>query len=183
MTELDDRCLDAFPEWLRALGSDARALAEIVNDDRLGDAVRRPLASALNYLFKSLDLIPDGIEDLGFIDDAFVLRVAAQNAVAAEASAAKLGDGALGRLAEQATLVAEFLAGDFARLQRYVSGLDAAPVRGRAVSDILSDASVRSELVGDVRSWSESYRPPSFARDDKNLVKLRAFLSAKLPKD
>jgi hypothetical protein len=28
-------------------------------------------------IFKSLDLIPDGIEDLGFIDDAFVFRVAA----------------------------------------------------------------------------------------------------------
>jgi uncharacterized membrane protein YkvA (DUF1232 family) len=181
MTELDDRCLDAFPQWLRALGSDARALAEIVNDDRLGDPIRRPLAAALNYLFKSLDLIPDGIEDLGFIDDAFVLRVAARTAVAADASAAELGDGTLSRLAEQASLVREFLGDDFARLERYVGSLGA-PARGRSVDDIVGDASVRAELVDDVKSWCESYLAPSFARDDKNLVKLRAFLSAKLPK-
>jgi uncharacterized membrane protein YkvA (DUF1232 family) len=183
MTELDDRCLDAFPEWLRALGTDARALAEVVNDERLGDAVRRPLAGALNYLFKSLDLIPDGIEDLGFIDDAFVLRVAARTAVGADASAGKLGDGTLARLAEQTALVREFLGDDFSRLERYVSGLHTSVVRGRSVDDILGDGSTRAELVSDVRSWSESYRAPSFSRDDKNLVKLRSFLSAKLPKD
>ena len=33
-------------------------------------------------MFKSLDLIPDGLEGLGFLDDAFVLRVAAGLAVA-----------------------------------------------------------------------------------------------------
>ncbi len=72
MTDPDSRYLDAFPEWLRGLGVDARALAAVVEREDLPDAVRRQCAAALNYLFKSVDLIPDGIEDLGFIDDAFV---------------------------------------------------------------------------------------------------------------
>ncbi len=182
MTDLDDRCLDAFPQWLRALGSDARSLAEIVNDERTSEAVRRPLAGALNYLFKSLDLIPDGIEDLGFVDDAFVLRVAARAALGADAAAGALGDGALGRLSEQAVLVREFLDEDFSRLERYVAGLVSTSVRGRSVDDILSQAPVRAALLGEVKSWAESYGPPTFSRDDKNLVKLRAFLAAKLPR-
>src|SRR3954454_8618117 len=77
MSEVDTRCLDAFPEWLRSLGEDALALSAVVADGAQPEALRRRVAGALNYLFKSLDLIPDGIEDLGFLDDAFVFRVAA----------------------------------------------------------------------------------------------------------
>jgi uncharacterized membrane protein YkvA (DUF1232 family) len=182
MTELDDRCLDAFPEWLRGLGHDARALAAVVADDATPDAVRRPLAAALNYLFKSLDLIPDGIEDLGFVDDAFVFRVASRAAVGADASVAKRGDGALARLAEQVTLVRDFLADDYARLEGYVASLGGTTARGRSVDEIVSNSEVRSELVRDVLAWADSYAAPSFSRDDKNLVKLRSFLTAKLPK-
>lgn len=182
MTELDDRCLDAFPQWLRSLGADARALAELVGDDASAEAVRRPVAAALNYLFKSLDLIPDGIEDLGFIDDAFVFRVAAAAAVGADSGAASRGDGTLGRLAEQAQLVREFLGDDYARLEKYVAGLGSSAARGRSVDDILGDAAVRHELVGEVKSWADAYSAPGFSRDDKNLVKLRSFLGAKLPK-
>src|SRR5215470_7464213 len=81
MTELEARCLEAFPNWLRILGDDARALSKWVASDGTPDAARRSLIAALNYLFKSLDLIPDGIEDLGFVDDAFVFRVASSLAL------------------------------------------------------------------------------------------------------
>jgi uncharacterized membrane protein YkvA (DUF1232 family) len=182
MTELDDRCLDAFPEWLRALGGDARSLAELVNDERVSDAVRRPVASALNYLFKSLDLIPDGIEDLGFVDDAFVFRVASRAAVGAEPSASKGADGTLGRLADQAALVRDFLGDDYTRLEKYVTGLGSTEARGRSVDDIVGNAAVRSEFVREIRAWADAYVAPAFSRDDKNLVKLRSFLTAKLPK-
>ncbi|MBX3216902.1 MAG: hypothetical protein KF850_33020, partial [Labilithrix sp.] len=69
------RFLDVFPDWLRTLGEDARALGDVVTA-RSDDEVARFVASGLNYIFKSLDLIPDGIDDLGFCDDAFVIRVA-----------------------------------------------------------------------------------------------------------
>jgi uncharacterized membrane protein YkvA (DUF1232 family) len=182
MTELDERCLDAFPEWLRALGGDARSLADLVNDERSPEAVRRPIAAALNYLFKSLDLIPDGIEDLGFVDDAFVVRVASHAAVGVDPSASKDADGAVGRLAEQVGLIREFLADDYGRLEKYVTALGSTEARGRSVDDIIGDAGVRTEFVREVKAWADAYVPPAFSRDDKNLVKLRSFLSAKLPK-
>ncbi|HOU94151.1 MAG TPA: YkvA family protein, partial [Polyangiaceae bacterium] len=72
MPDHEARCLDAFPEWLRELGADARVLAAALEDAALPEVVRRGCAAALNYLFKSVDLVPDGIEDLGFVDDAFV---------------------------------------------------------------------------------------------------------------
>jgi len=182
MSDHEDRFLDAFPEWLRQLAADARALADVVGDGALPEAVRRRCAAALNYLFKSVDLVPDGIEDLGFVDDAFVFRVAAAGALAAsDATGAPPGVGALGRLGAEVELVREFVGDLFPRLQAYVDGLEGVCVRGRTAADVVADETVRAETLGELRAWAESYRAPSFARDPKNLVKLRAFLDVKLP--
>jgi uncharacterized membrane protein YkvA (DUF1232 family) len=145
-------------------------------------AAQRRSAAALNYLFKSLDLIPDGLEDLGFIDDAFVLRAAA-DAVKQDSLAELTEDstGVLARLAEEAELVHEFLGDEYARLAKYVAGLEQGSARGRSVSDILHDAAVRADFTREVRQWADGYAVPGFTRDARNLVKLRSFLLAKLP--
>src|SRR3984957_17956740 len=114
----DSRFLEMFPSWLRSLGEDAAALGLIAEGDA-PEGVRRYVVAGLNYLFKSLDLIPDGIDDLGFLDDAFVLRVAAALARAESPAAAPAAEGTvdvLGRLADDARAVKEFLGDDYARL-------------------------------------------------------------------
>lgn len=181
MTDTQSRCLDAFPQWLRSLGEDARGLAAALEAKALNEPACRHVAGALNYLFKSLDLIPDGIEDLGFIDDAFVFRVAAAAATTADASAAADPSGALARLAQEAALIREFLGGDYRRLESYVASLGKGAARGRSVDDVVTNDRVLGELVSDVKAWATSYSAPSFSRDEKNLVKLKSFLTAKLP--
>ncbi len=184
MAPLEVRCLDAFPNWLRSLGEDARALASLLEADAsdASDGTKRRSAAVLNYLFKSLDLIPDGLEDLGFIDDAFVVRSAAA-AIKLESEAALSDDptGTLARLAEEAELVREFMGSEYGRLARYVTGLEQGSARGRSVSAILSDPALQREIALEVGQWADRYAAPSFARDERNLVKLRAFLLAKLP--
>ncbi len=172
MSDLKARCLEAFPNWLKTLGSDVGALSELLNQAELDNDTRRWVAGAINYLFKSLDLIPDGIEDLGFIDDAFVLRVAASKAAPQDT---------LKQLAADAELIQEFMAEDYERLERYVGALSQIAARGRTVDDVLNDVAVRDALVAEAAAWAQSYTPPTFARDEKNLVKLRAFLATKLP--
>ena len=168
--------LDMFPSWLRTLGEDAGELGGVVTADG-SDDVKRYVASGLNYIFKSLDLIPDGIDDLGFCDDAFVIRVAASLAVEAEPTAA---DGIVGRLAADAKAVEEFLGDDYPRLVAYVKELRKGAARGRTVDDIMTDASMRTSFVHEVSAWSKEYQVPSFTRDVKTLIKLKAFLNAKL---
>ena len=175
-THVDERFLEVFPSWLRSLGEDATALGGFVGPDA-PDGVRRYVTAGLNYIFKSLDLIPDGIDDLGFLDDAFVVRVAASLAIA-EAPSAK--DGALGRLADDAHAVKEFLGDDYARLEAYVKNLRKGAARGRTVDDIVGDDGVRATFLGEVKAWAAAYQIPSFTRDKKTLIKLKAFLSAKL---
>lgn len=174
MTESDARFLDAFSGYLKSLAEDAECLARALEDESLGVPARLPIAAALNYLFKSLDLIDDGIEGLGFLDDAFVLRLAASQA------RGDFSDDVV-RLSVEADLVREF-AGDLGpRLENYVAGLRDLAVRGRTPLGIASEAAVRAEFLGELRSWAARYERPNFTRDAKNLVKLRAFLAAKLP--
>jgi len=180
MTELHTRCLDMFPEWLRTLAADAGELAQVLSVAGVPEGVRRHVAGGLNYLFKSLDLIPDGIEDLGYLDDAFVIRVGAALALA-ESPTAKDEAPVLARLAGDSKLIADLLGKDYARLEAYVKTLTRASARGRSVDDILGDEQIRSAFLHEVTGWAASYETPSFARDEKNLVKLQSFLSAKLP--
>jgi len=174
----DPRYLEMFPAWLSTLGDDVALLGKVVEDEAVDEGVKRYAVSSLNYLFKSLDLIPDGIDDIGFLDDAFVLRVAAALAIA-EAPDAK--SGVFERLSEDAKALREFLAADYERLESYVKGLRKGAARGRTVDDIMNDADTRTAFAHEVAAWSKEFQPPSFTRDPKTLIKLKAFLNAKLP--
>ncbi len=181
MSDLSTRCLDTFPEWLRSLARDAVDLSSTLDDAEASESARKLVGAGLTYLFKSLDLIPDGIEDLGYLDDAFVLREACRQAceTSPELStthpvAARLGGGS--------NLIAELLGeADHERLSRYVGTLTAGAARGYGVDEIVADPARRAAFLQELRSWAASYEAPSFSRDEKNLVKLQSFLGAKLP--
>jgi uncharacterized membrane protein YkvA (DUF1232 family) len=175
---IDPRYLEVFPQWLRSLGEDAGAVGEVLASTGADDEATRSLISGLNYIFKSLDLIPDGIDDIGFLDDAFVLRVACAHAVVARPEAKQ---GVVQRLNDDARAVSDFLGEDYVRLEAYVKGLRKGAARGRTVEDIVTDGDSRKEFLQEVRAWSKEYQVPSFTRDQRTLVKMKAFLSAKLP--
>jgi uncharacterized membrane protein YkvA (DUF1232 family) len=175
---LDPRYLELFPQWLRSLGEDAALVGDALAAHAGDDDSTRSLVAGLNYIFKSLDLIPDGIDDLGFLDDSMVLRVACALAGAARPEAKQ---GAVQRLGDDATAVREFLGDDYARLETYVRGLRKGAARGRTVEDIVTDKAIRETFLHEVKAWSAAYQVPSFTRDPKTLVKLKAFLNAKLP--
>ena len=184
MSDTDStKYLDLFPGWLRELGRDAEALAALLEESGMPAPARESIAGGINYLFKSLDLIPDGIDDIGYLDDAFVLRVAADLAIQGDTG----GVGAdkltvLSRLANEADEVRAFLGKDYVRLESYVKGLKNGAARGRSVADVIGSDDVRRELLSDVRGFSKTYDSPSFSREEKNLIKLKAFFDAKLPK-
>ena len=84
-------------------------------------------------------------------------------------------------LTDDARAVKDFLGDDYPRLEAYVKGLRKGAARGRTVEEIATDAGVRTQFLQEVRAWSTGYQVPTFTRDQKTLVKLKAFLSAKLP--
>ncbi len=179
----DAKYLDTFPNWLRNLGHDAEEFGELLTVKDVSKDAGEAIAGGLNYLFKSLDLIPDGIDDIGYLDDAFVLRVAADLASHEDTGSADSTQlEILAKLTKDCDLIREFLGNDYGRLEAYVKGLKNGAARGRSVNDILGEDDVRKEFLSDVRGFAKTYESPSFAREEKNLIKLKAFFDAKLPK-
>jgi uncharacterized membrane protein YkvA (DUF1232 family) len=175
--------LERFSTWLRDLAQEAESLASLIETGSVPESARLSLVAAVNYVFKSLDLIPDGIDDIGYLDDAFVLRVSAELAVQEdlpELAPDKLQ--VLRRLATEAEVVREFLGKDFARLYDYVKGLRKGSARGRPCTDIVRDDAMRAAFLQDLRNFCRAYEPPRFAQEEKSLLKLRAFFDAKLPR-
>jgi len=180
MSEVGAKYLETFSGWLQTLGADAEQLSAVLGHENVPRPAREAAAGGINYLFKSLDLIPDGIDDIGYLDDAFVLRVAARMAEATNPGEAAVQS--VNRLAGEAQVVEEFLDICYERLEKYVAGLRTGAARGRTVREILDDEATREDFLSDVAGFNSSYEAPGFSRDRKNLIKLRAFLDAKLPK-
>jgi uncharacterized membrane protein YkvA (DUF1232 family) len=179
MDDGDLNYLDSFAAWLSSLGSDAERFAQYLADSTdKPESARSAAAAGLNYLFKSLDLIPDGIDDIGYLDDAFVLRTAAAQIVREGGS----DRGPIAQLAGSAAEVRGFLGENFARLDRYVMGLRTGAARGRTVREIVGSDQLREDFVTEVRAFASAYQTPAFTHDPKTLIKLRAFFEAKLPK-
>jgi len=184
MDDISEKCLDLFSDWLENLDRDVETIIEALQVNVLDDEIRQCLVASVNYLFKSLDLIPDGIDDIGYLDDAFILRLSAREAL--ERDTGQLPETSrekLGRLAEDIEIIAEFLGtGIYTRLHRYALALTKGAARGRTVLEIIEDGNVFATFVSEAQAFAESYTAPGFTKDEKNLIKLKAFFDAKLPK-
>ena len=162
--------LEAFPAWLAMLGEDVRALTTIASSRPEQDSVVERLALGLDYVLRSVRILADGTEELSYLDDAFVLRVAARHALhSCESADAEetLRDGVLGRLAQEAELVASFLGeGDYEKLTARVERFEP------------SDPS--RSVVEDALAWASAYGAPAFKAETRSLIRLRAFVAARL---
>jgi uncharacterized membrane protein YkvA (DUF1232 family) len=184
MSEFDEKCLNTFPNWLESLPDDVRAILLAAKSGDTGEETKRILLGCINYLFKSLDLIPDEVEDLGYLDDAFVLRLSAKSALEKG-----LGDvtvetkNRLQSLAQEVTVIQEFLSADvFKRLTAYTAHLRNGAARGRLVDELWEKPAMFADLVDETETFIATFKTPEFKKDEKNLIKLAAFFEARLPK-
>ena len=184
MSEVNDKCLEVFPNWLGSLGDDLKTIVDVLKEEGLADDAKRYLLGGVNYLFKSLDLIPDGIDDIGYLDDAFVLRLAAKAALECDMGIVdEAVRGRLESLSKGCGLLEDFLGENvYGRLDRYTRNLRKGAARGRMVDELMENSRLKAELLDEAETFIEEFTAPDFAKDEKNLIKLTAFFEAKLPK-
>ena len=183
MTDINSKCLEIFPNWLSGLAEDVRAIQSALAGN-LNREVKATLTGGVNYLFKSLDLVPDGIDDIGYLDDAFVLRMASRRACnqgiepLSEEIRAKLG-----RMSMDVDLVRELLGDDlYNRFEKYTDALANGSARGRTVDEILDETEMATQFDAELNDFIDTYEDPGFTADEKNIIKLKAFMEARLPK-
>jgi hypothetical protein len=107
----DPKYLPTFAGWLVAMGEDVLSLANLLESTEVAEPYRRVSAEALESLLRAAELIPEGLESLGYLEQAFVFRLLARRAAEGEqdgdaerespadeglAGGAPLGDEALG---------------------------------------------------------------------------------------
>jgi hypothetical protein len=171
-----------FGGWLAGLGEQARELSRLLEREDAPEALRRFGAETVNQLLHAADLIPEGIEDLGYLETLFAFRVLAREAcdIQPDLPGADPG-GTLARLAAEAELIQSFLgAQDYVRLGAIVRGQRERRARGRAATDLLESPEARSTAVEEAQSWAERYRAPSFGAGSHDLVRLLSFLRTRL---
>jgi len=167
-----------FGAWLAGLGEEARELSRLLEREDAPEALRRFGAETLNQLLHAADLIPEGIEDLGYLETLFAFRMLAREACDAEPdlSGADPG-GTLARLAAESELIQSFLgAEEYLGLGAVVRGQRERRARGRTATDLLESAEARAAAAGEARSWADGYQPPSFGSGSHDLVRLLSFL-------
>jgi uncharacterized membrane protein YkvA (DUF1232 family) len=170
------RRLEVFSLWLKTLPADVRAMAALLTP-REPEAVRVYVASALTYLTRNLDLIPDGIEGIGYLDDAFVIRTA--SALAVE----QFGVGspaALRRLAQDNDVVKAFLGPEYARFRTYVTGLRDYVSKGRTAVQVAASEELSKGIAAEAVEWCGEYKESPLKKDPAELDRLGNFLRSKL---
>lgn len=175
--------LALFAGWLRALGADTGALYEVHRQPGLARPFREACVGAANHVFKLRELAPPGAEDLGALDGAYMLRVAAALILDLDSGAAGLADQpVVQHLAAEARLLREFSGELYPLLEAYAAELPYTVAAGRTVTDILDNEAVGSAFEAQLAEFAEHYLPPTFAEESKNLARIRAYLAARLPR-
>lgn len=176
--------IDTLNRWVIELPKDAEVLRQVLLDHRTGSRARRVAAGALGYLLRKIDLIPDHFLGLGRADDAFVLRIAAAQAL--EAGLDQLADQSaleVLRLADEASLVQACLGGLYPRLWAYVAELAETSFRQRRTEQLLHAGEAQEQFLRELRDELRDYEaaPIQAAERRRALSEIKLFLATKLP--
>jgi hypothetical protein len=170
--------LPAFGGWLHTLGEDVLSLAHLLESPDAPEPFRSASAESLSYLLRVADLIPEGIEQLGYLEVAFAFRALARRAMG-DAEPSSL-EGRVPRLAVEAATVVDFLEEDVALFWEMVFAPAALSRVGRPASDVLEDEELRVTTLQQARAWVEQYRAPELSEGEEELVKIRSFFRTRL---
>lgn len=186
----DPKFLPAFSGWLHALGEDVLSLTHLLGSPEAAVPARLAAAQGLHGLLRLAELVPEGIEALGYLEGAFAVRVIAERALAerpepaagadAEPVVEVAAEGLVARLAADAALVAEFLGDDLPRFRELWLSPAASTRAGRAASDLLVDEALRHDVQREAREWAEHYHAPELGEGPEELVKVEAFFRTRL---
>lgn len=174
--------IEAIESWVEALPRDVEVVKAVLEAEGAHREARKLAAAALAYLVTRMDLIPDWNETIGVLDDAMVLRVCMDLAVAYEplplASDMQLR---LARLSNEVDLIKELLGADLhAKLRRHCTRLADTAVRGHSPSRVVDDADARTTLYAEVATDLVRVPAASFSRPDDVEPRLRSYLHHKL---
>jgi hypothetical protein len=178
---MDPKFLPLFSGWLRTLGEDVLSLSNRLEAADTPRPFRQASAEALQYVLRSAELIPEGLEELGYLEVAFAFRVLARRTTGENLElVAGAPESRLVRLGEEADAIGEFLGEDMPLLTEASVAPAMTTYRGVAAAALLENDERRAEVLAEARAWAEAYQPPEPSEGAEELVKIRSFFRTRL---
>jgi len=141
---------ETLVRWIASLPSDIKVLVVMIGDDKLDMRARSLAVGTLLYLIASIDLIPDNIPVLGYVDDVLVLHIALGVILQIDPERAehyrKKYPEVIGRIDEQTQLLTDALGALYSWLKAFVESLAQRHYKGRRPEEVVRSASAREEI-------------------------------------
>ena len=180
MTE--NEILERFGVWVESLPEDTSALRAAYESKDVSKESKKILVGGLAYLLRKIDIVPDYLGGLGSVDDAMVLREIAR--LAMESGLADFPDdekmGVIVNMANETSVVQEFLGELYEAFVAYVKTLPAMKVRNRDADMVLDDSEAGEQFGYELDDELKSYKTRSIDGGEKALRELKSFIKAKV---
>ena len=164
-------------QWTSSLANDTSPLIAAMTAAETPREARRLLVGALSFFIRKVDIVPDYVEGIGLVDDAFVLRVA--SALAEQSGLGELDvevAAAIEALAESTAPIKEFLWDLYPQFEDFVRALPDQTVRGRTADNVLDDPAAREDFLREVNDELRLLEVKPFLDSDRVLTDLKAFI-------
>jgi uncharacterized membrane protein YkvA (DUF1232 family) len=169
-----------FQEWIDSFERDVALYIDIAMDESAPAPLRRLVAGGLMYIIRQFDLIPDYLKPVGLLDDAIVLRITADLGAEHTAELDPKYMKPMFKLANDAELVKEFLADGYRDLENYVRRQPEDAVHGITGDSVVEHASVRDELIAQVKEELKTFEADSIEDGAKVERQLKSYIHTKL---
>jgi uncharacterized membrane protein YkvA (DUF1232 family) len=169
--------------WLVSLPTDLKILVEMVGDDELDMRARSLAVGTIVYILAPIDLIPEKVPVLGYVDDAIILHIAVAIAVQIDPDRGRYYrekyPQTFGELDQQIELLRETLGSLYSWLTALVENLTKRRFRGQSAEDVVSSEQLQEdvfdaamEYAADVSVDAEAIRRALLATPPSRIVGL-----------
>lgn len=139
--------------WIKSLPTDLKILIEMVGDDNLDMSARTLAAGVLVYIMAPIDLIPDSVPVLGYVDDVVVLHIAVAAILQLDQERTEFYREkyveAIGAIDEQMELVMRALGALYSWLLAFVENLRQRRYKGKSSEETVRSEKAREDILDD----------------------------------
>jgi uncharacterized membrane protein YkvA (DUF1232 family) len=139
--------------WIVSLPIDIKILIEMIGDNQLDMKARSLAVGTIAYLIAAIDMIPDTIPALGYVDDVLVLHIALAIILQIDPERAEhyreKYPSTIGAIDEQVQLLTDTLGALYSWLKAFVENLSRRGYKGQSAEEAAQSEETREEIFDD----------------------------------
>ena len=165
---------DLLTNWLISLPTDVKILIEMIGDDALEMKARTLAVGTVVYILTPIDLIPDKLAVLGYIDDVIILRIVLAVITEIDPDRAKYYrvkyPATFESLEQQIQILKETLGALYSWLRTLIDRLPKRRYQGKPAEEIVNSEETQEEMFDETMEYVANIDTNSKAIQDALLA-------------